>query len=133
VVAIRVGKSRPPRRGEVVVVRDPENPALHEVKRVIGLPNEKVEITGGAISINGRRLWEPYPIRPEVAPHSEGNWELSSTHYFLLGDNRSFSTDSRQKGPLAADLLVGRVCLRYFPWRNRGLVHSSKAWAPEIR
>ena len=131
-VAIRVRKGRPPKRGEVVIVRDPENPALHEVKRVIGLPNEKVEMTGEAIVIDGRPLWEPYPTRPEVPPHSEGNWELSSTHYFLLGDNRSFSTDSRQKGPLTADLLVGRVWLRYYPWRNRGRVHG-KAWDPEIR
>jgi signal peptidase I len=89
-------------------------------------------MAGGAIFIDGRRLWEPYPIRPKVAPHSEGEWKLSESHYFLLGDNRSFSTDSRQKGPLDAHLLVGRVWLRYHPWRKRGRVHS-KAWVPEIR
>lgn len=98
------------RRGDVVVVDSPE---LGEpvVKRVIGLPGEQVRIDAGRVSIDGRALPEPY------ASHStfSDNYQVPPRHYFLLGDNRDASSDSRtwrqpfiERGALVGRLWTGR-------------------------
>lgn len=115
-----------PKRGDIVVFHAPvEASAL--IKRIIGLPGDTVSLRGGAVYINGQRLVEPYVKRvngqPEPSePFSSGlPWSLQQPFkvpagsYFLMGDNRTHSGDSRDVGPIARDKLVGRAFARYWP------------------
>src|SRR5262249_53761971 len=104
-------------RGQVVVFF--KTPARDEdalIKRAIGLPGDTVELRDGTVLINGIRLDEPYP---NGAAPSCGNYcqpiTLGPDQYFLMGDNRTNSLDSRSFGPISASQLVGRVVLRYWP------------------
>ncbi len=102
---------RSPQRDEIVVIRSPQDGVL-SVKRVIGLPGETVEITGGAVRIGGKPLEEPYLAagtltRPEA---QRGNvWSLAPDQYFVLGDNRPASEDSRFFGALRRTDILGKV------------------------
>lgn len=108
-----------PQRGEVVIFRYPKDPSKFFIKRVIGLPGETVEIIDGVVTIksddnpNGFTLSEPY-IRPmpEAAPLRE---TLGNREYFVMGDNRSESSDSRSWGVLQEERIVGRAFMRLFP------------------
>jgi signal peptidase I len=104
-------------RGQVVVFF--KTPARDEdalIKRAIGLPGDTVALRDGAVLINGVPLDEPYL---NGAPTSCGNYchpfTLGPDEYFLMGDNRVNSMDSRSFGPVSASQLVGRVVLRYWP------------------
>lgn len=108
-----------PKRGEVVIFRYPKDPSKYFIKRVIGLPGETVEIIDGEVIIKnddkpeGFTLIEPY-IRPmpESAPLRE---TLGDREYFVMGDNRPESSDSRSWGVLQEERIVGRAWLRLFP------------------
>jgi signal peptidase I len=104
------------RRGQIVVFDSPEL-ALQRcgsegkfVKRIVGLPGETVNVTdGGAVKVDGRRLPEPYLRgRPDSEP-IPGTWQVAADHYFVLGDNRPQSCDSRVYGPIERDSIIGRV------------------------
>jgi signal peptidase I len=102
---------RPPVRGEMVVVRDPG----HEdcaVKRIVGLPGETVTIQGGIVSVNGRQLDESYLSRGTKTVIEGVNKQkvfLAKDSYFLLGDNRDRSEDSRHYGPIKRDHIIGVI------------------------
>lgn len=102
----KLGRRTPIRRGDLVVVDSPEvgEPV---VKRVIGLPGERVTIAGGRVSIDGRALSEPY-ASPSMFNDS---YQVPPAHYFLLGDNRDASSDSRNwRQPfIERAALVGRI------------------------
>ncbi|HEU5103566.1 MAG TPA: signal peptidase I, partial [Roseiflexaceae bacterium] len=105
------------KRGQVVVFF--KTPARDEdalIKRAIGLPGDTIELRDGAVWINGQLLAEPYV---NDAPTLCGNYcrafTLGPDEYFLMGDNRANSLDSRNFGPIPASQLVGRVVLRYWP------------------
>lgn len=108
-----------PERGEVVIFRYPKDPSKFFIKRVIGKPGETVEIIDGDVIIkndenpNGFTLSEPYiePM-PEAAPLRE---TLGDREYFVMGDNRSESSDSRSWGVLQEERIVGRALVRLFP------------------
>lgn len=105
-----------PVRGEVVVFKYPKDPSKFFIKRVIGLPGETVSIDGNKISITSNNetteLDEPY-----IENESSGNLtvELGEDEYFVMGDNRPASSDSRSWGPVEEDLIKGRVLLRLLP------------------
>ena len=104
-------------RGQVVVFfKTPSRDEDALIKRVIGLPGDTVELSAGVVRINGRLLDEPYI---NGAQTSCGNYcqpfVLGPDEYFLMGDNRVNSLDSRSFGPIPAGQLVGRVVLRYWP------------------
>jgi len=108
---------REPSRGEVIIFRYPKEPSKFFIKRVIGLPGETVTITNGHIEItevNGTRitLSEPY-VKAEVL--SDMNTILAADEYFVMGDNRNASSDSRFWGPVPQQLLVGRAFARLLP------------------
>ncbi|MCX7803563.1 MAG: signal peptidase I [Planctomycetota bacterium] len=87
------------------------------IKRVIGLPGERVEIKGGCILINGEPLNEEYRT---LGRCEDGVWEVPEGRYFVLGDNRSVSNDSRRYIGLVADSQIkGKVRLRFWPWEKR--------------
>ena len=102
-------------RGDMMVGRWPNDPT-DVFKRVIGLPGETVQIEDNKVLINGKVLNEAY-LEPGVYTESMGrtSWTLGADQYFLMGDNRMESGDSRQYGPMSAKDIVGRAWLRYWP------------------
>src|SRR3990167_11190719 len=118
---------RSPKRGEVIVFRYPRDPSKFFIKRVIGLPGETIIVENGTVAIqneaypNGAVLEETYlPLLLETAPN--GRTELGAGEYFVLGDNRRQSSDSRQWGILDDSFLVGRTLLRLWPVADVGVV-----------
>lgn len=106
VLAVR---SRRLRRGDVVVVRRPDG--LEVVKRLVGLPGERVRVATGRVAIDGSPLDEPHAHGDGPA----GEWRLGADEHLVLGDDRSRSTDGRAFGPVGARSVVGVVRLRYWP------------------
>ena len=108
---------RKPERGEVIIFRFPEDTSKFFIKRVIGLPGETIEIKDNKIFLMGdsgpAEITEPYLSEPLTAPN--GAVELGADEYFVLGDNRLFSSDSRRWGMLERNLVVGRAWLRLWP------------------
>ncbi|MDE2071141.1 MAG: signal peptidase I [Patescibacteria group bacterium] len=107
-----------PQRGDVIVFRYPRNPSQFFIKRIIGLPNETVTISGGAISVkeaSGQNvvLDESYVVNQGNG--SDATYTLGGDEYFVLGDNRPASSDSRVWGPLPRTNIVGRVFVRLLP------------------
>jgi|YelNatPaOPRAMG01_1025707.scaffolds.fasta_scaffold27415_2 signal peptidase I len=106
-----------PQRGDIIVFRPPWNVGRPYIKRIIGLPGDTVEIKDGAVFVNGSRLDEPYAGRtqdilfPTKIPEGE---------YFVLGDNRNNSYDSRRGWTVSRDYIVGKAWITYWPpkkWR----------------
>ena len=98
-----------PARGDVVALRSPVAPERLELKRIIGLPNETVSWRGGNVSVNGAPLSEPYVRIPSVPP-GDDEWltvHLNSDTYFVAGDNRLYSHDSRNYGPVPRAAILG--------------------------
>ncbi|MBM4457030.1 MAG: signal peptidase I [Chloroflexi bacterium] len=110
-----------PRRGDVVVLRDPGGGSELLIKRVIGLPGEWVGIADGRVYVDGVLLEEPY--LNQITLGSGRSWVTPPLHVFVMGDNRGASRDSRVFGPVSLDHIVGRVLVRYWPPADIGLVH----------
>jgi signal peptidase I len=106
---------RPPGRGDLVVVARPGHGDLEVVKRVVGLPGERVRLHPGGLEVDGRPVPEPYLAGPPAAGTLEV--ELGPAEYLVLGDHRAASTDGRDFGPVGADALLGRVRFAYWPPR----------------
>lgn len=111
---------RGPQRGDVVVFRINPNADLL-IKRVIGLPGDRVEIHDGQVVINGQVFDEPYLTQPTYGDY--GPIDVPPLHIFVLGDNRGFSNDSRAFGPLPLDSVIGRAWFSYWPPGQWGLVY----------
>ncbi len=109
-----------PERGDIIVFRDPRGPDRKLIKRVIGLPGEVVEIKEGQVFINQQRLDEPYIQHP--GQYTMAPTPIPSDHYFVLGDNRSNSSDSHNWGTLPRDRIVGKAWLSYWPPSLWGIV-----------
>jgi signal peptidase I len=108
-------------RGDIVAFRIPRSAVVQcgsggtSVMRIVGLPGERWEERTGAVYVNGRRLSEPYVDGQRRDARTIRPVRIAPGHYFVLGDNRSASCDSRVWGPLAKDAIVGRIVLRYWP------------------
>lgn len=104
--------TREPQRGEMVVLKDPETGDLI-VKRIVGLPCETVIMRNDAAYVNGRRIFEPYAsrfVRNDLSPLSKAT-VVPRGHYFVLGDNRNRSVDSRAFGPVTRESILGVLAL----------------------
>lgn len=101
-----------PRRNDIIVIKLPDMDELL-VKRIVGLPYETIEITNGIVYINGLPVDEPFPHDPY--PQSMVERHLGPLEYFVLGDNRGNSNDSRSFGPIKRENIKGRVWFRYWP------------------
>lgn len=113
---------RPPERGEIVVLDVPKRrtgPPL--IKRVIGLPGDRVEIRDGHVYVNDQRLDEPY-LDQFTAGHMPVQC-VPEEHLFVLGDNRSCSNDSRYFGMVPYENILGRAWICYWPLEDAGLFH----------
>jgi len=100
-------------RGDVVILRCPLDPSLDYVKRVIGLPGDEVRIEDGRVCVNGELLPEPYIADPD--PRTRLVERVAPDHFFVLGDNRPHSSDSREFGEVPRRYLRGRVEVRVWP------------------
>lgn len=114
-----------PVRGDITVFRYPRNPEEYFIKRVIGLPGEKVQIKDGLVFIfnqehpDGIKLEEKYlPADIKTYGLSEDFTVLSGSEYYVLGDNRNASKDSRSFGPVDKKFITGRVLLRGWPFNK---------------
>jgi signal peptidase I len=102
-----------PQRGEVVIFKNPENTKVYFIKRVIGLPGEKIEIKKGVVYINSQILPESYLQYFSTTDYPART--LLADEYFLMGDNRPNSHDSRALGPINKKYIIGKVWLRGWP------------------
>jgi signal peptidase I len=117
-----------PQRGDVAVFHYPNNPQEDYIKRVIGLPGDTVEIRDTFVYVNGVQLDEPYINEPCTASSCRNNtWELGTDEYFMMGDNRNHSSDSRAFGAVNRQFIVGEALIRYWPPQDWGIIqgHSS--------
>ncbi len=109
---------REPERGEVVIFRYPQDSSKFFIKRIIGLPNEKIEITDNEIYIYNEKFPEGMLIDESYLKDTYTANALSTlknNEYFVLGDNRQRSSDSRTWGALQEDLIIGRAWIRLWP------------------
>lgn len=116
-----------PKRGDVIVFRYPRTPSQFFIKRIIGLPGERVEIRGGDVYIRANktaeaiRLDESYlPSDLKTSPDTVS--DLDEEEYFVMGDNRFHSHDSRQWGVLDSKYIIGRSWMRLWPITRLGIV-----------
>ena len=119
-----VAKRRRLARGRVAVVRAPSDGgargAMIQAKRVVGLPGERVELREGSLFIDGAHHPEPYlGGLPANAGLDAAAWTLGADEYFVMGDNRAHSADSRRYGPIRARDVIGAVVARIWPPRRR--------------
>ncbi|MDP2632378.1 MAG: signal peptidase I [Candidatus Curtissbacteria bacterium] len=105
-----------PERGDVIVFRAPNSKNVDFIKRVIGLPGEAIRIENGSVFINGEKLREPYET--QLTGGTE-EITLGTEEYFVLGDNRNASSDSRSFGSIKKDSIRGRTWIVYWPlWKS---------------
>jgi signal peptidase I len=122
----------PPQRGDIIILRPPTDNSLDFIKRVIALPGERLLIRDGIVYINGHKLDEPY--LPEAwttlnnpAPWSVGDGAvIPANEYFVMGDNRNRSQDSRIFGPISRDRIDGRAWFRIWPLDHFGNIYGQE-------
>ncbi len=120
---------RDPRRGEVVVFRYPQSPSQFFIKRLVGLPGETITLSGGQVVVKnaqhpqGAVLDESSYLAPTVRTGGTVSLVLAEDEYFVLGDNREASSDSRSWGALPRHDVIGRAWLRAWPFTRWGSMH----------
>lgn len=107
-------------RGDVAVLRYPLDPTVDYVKRVVGLPGDRIVLGGGRLWVNGELVDEPYVENIDATAYLSTTVEPD--HYFVLGDNRPRSSDSREFGTVGVELMRGRVELRMWPLSRVGFL-----------
>ncbi|HDH31661.1 MAG TPA: signal peptidase I [Candidatus Wolfebacteria bacterium] len=114
---------RKPQRGEVIVFYYPGDEVTYYIKRIIGLPGERINIKNGQITIysndySSELVLEEYYLPLDIKTSGDKEIAISDNEYFVLGDNRYYSFDSRSWGPLNEDEIIGLVRLRLWPFNN---------------
>ena len=116
---------RPIERGDIVVFWYPEEPDKSFIKRVVGLPNETIKVDEeGRTFINGRLVDEAY-LSPDYTRKMQkaGTWSVKDHYYFVMGDNRDASNDSRSWGLVPEKYIYGQACFRYWPLSEIGVLN----------
>ena len=116
-LAYQLGESQ---RGDVIVFKYPPDPEREPyIKRVIGLPGDRVRVDNGNVYVNAELLVEPYL---EVVTEQEGEWQVPADNLFVMGDNRNNSSDSRAWGMVPLDKVIGKALVIYWPPEQWGLL-----------
>lgn len=119
-----------PKRGDVVIFKSPKNPDVDYIKRIIGIPGEKVKIQSGFVYINDKKINEVYlrentVLYPGSSMQEGADIIIPENYYFVMGDNRSHSSDSREFGPISQANIIGRAFMRYWPLSEFGLLPAA--------
>jgi signal peptidase I len=109
-------------RGDVVVFHYPRDPQKSYIKRVIALPGDELRIDDGRTYVNGRLLPEPYVPRKFHDSRSQDAMVIPPDQYFVMGDHRSISSDSRDFGPVSGELIYGKAAFVYWPAEYMGVI-----------
>jgi signal peptidase I len=115
-----------PERGDIIVFSSPQSSDLDLIKRVIGLPGDTINISGGVVKVNGQALDEPYIA---AAPVYNGEWNVPEGNLFVLGDNRNDSSDSHAWGLLPIQNVIGKAILIYWPIPEWNLINHVESVA----
>ena len=111
-------------RGDIVVFWYPEDPSKSYIKRVIGLPGDTVDIHDSVVRVNGRDLQETYlDSRLNLNPKSQAPVHVRANYYFVMGDNRDNSSDSRIWGLVPKKYIYGKALFRYWPPNAASVIH----------
>ncbi len=110
-------------RGDVVVFYYPHDHSKSYIKRVIALPGDSLSVDHGVVSVNGTALNEPYVPEKYQDDRSLPPRTIPRGEFFVMGDHRSISSDSRDFGPVPRDLIYGKAAVVYWPWDQAGVVH----------
>lgn len=118
-----------PKRGEVVIFVAPNHPEYDYIKRIIALPNEQVRIYNNEVYVNGQKLEEEYLGGNEKTLVGQDasfilEKKLGTNEYFVMGDNRGHSSDSREWGVLPKENIVGKAWVSVYPWNLFGLIST---------
>jgi signal peptidase I len=121
-----------PRHGDIVVFHYPINPVDDYVKRVIGVPGDEVRIQSSSVFVNGQVISEPYIVSDGMflGEGYAGKWEIPDGRYFVMGDNRSHSSDSRSWGLLDRANIIGKAWLSYWPPQSSGIMQHFDFTSP---
>jgi len=109
-------------RGDVVVFRYPRDPEKSYIKRVIALPGDRLRIDHGQLWLNGQRIAENYTPLEYRDSRSMAEIVVPEESYFMMGDHRSISSDSREFGPVERSLIYGKAAFVYWPTKDAGVV-----------
>ena len=101
-------------RGEIIIFYYPRDTSKSYIKRIIGLPGEEIEIDNGKVFINGQLINEPYLNPTKGYLRSERKQKITDNSYFVMGDNRNYSSDSRDWGTVPYELIYGKFVNRYY-------------------
>jgi len=110
-------------RGDVVVFHYPRDPEKSYIKRVIALPGDRLRIDHGVVWLNGKRQIERYVPEEYRDTHSVAELVVPEDSYYMMGDHRSISSDSREFGPVERSLIYGKAVFVYWPAQDAGVVH----------
>ena len=110
-------------RGDIIVFHYPRDPRKSFIKRVIGLPGDSIRITYGHVYVNGVMLPEPYVPPDYQDAGSYPETVVPDNGYFVLGDHRSMSRDSRDIGPIMRSFIYGKAVFGYWPMEKLGILH----------
>ena len=115
-----------PQHGDVIVFHEPDDPTRDFVKRVIGVPGDTVEMRSGVVYVNGALVPEPYLVKRDAS--NLAPVMVPAGHYYVLGDNRPVSYDSRELGPIPQENIVGKAWFSYWPLAKLDFLSSAFAW-----
>lgn len=121
----------PPQRGDVVVFNYPLDPHTVFIKRIIGVPGDTVHTTATSVIVDGYQLSEPYISA--AYNYDDQTWKLGPNQFFVMGDNRPNSLDSRIWGPLNKSYIIGKVVAAYWPVSELGVIQSYTSVFAAIR
>ena len=110
-------------RGDIVVFHYPRDPEKSYIKRVIAVPGDELRIDRGQVWLNGKPLREPYVPAQYRDSRSMPEMTVPEGSYFMMGDHRSISSDSREFGPVERALIYGKAAFIYWPAKDAGVVH----------
>lgn len=121
-----------PKKGDIIVLKNPRDETQDFIKRIIAVPGDNLKIEDTSVFVNGELVPEPY--LPPATPTFERSFlregaqiTISPNQYFVFGDNREHSSDSREWGPITKDEIVGKVFFRYWPPQSFGFVRTGVA------